>query len=186
MKLPFIMCVKHLPLCNAQCSTVSYHLFVFRPWISWISRDLDSTNRGRLSSKRLSWGWQPIRFSSYCSAEGKRSSIGHVPKALARYFYFCLQKEDSKITCKITGKRLNRGVSRRLEVPCLYIFVGHCKYIKKLKDLLVNLLNFNHLWNELVWIIYVFCFIFSSSACMTVLWSGKVHLGLTSSGRSTQ
>ena len=41
---------------------------------------------------------------------------------------------NSKISCQVSGKRINRGAGFGLEVPVTYTFYGHEKAIKWIKS----------------------------------------------------
>ena len=60
------------------------------------------------------------------------SVVGHVPREMSRICYYFIRSGGS-IDCKITGKR---KVGKGLEVPCLYLFNGSSRLLKKLKKLL--------------------------------------------------
>ena len=59
------------------------------------------------------------------------SIVGHVPRELAKYFWFFLA-HGGTIICEVSGSRKH---GKGLEVPCTYTFVGKEKNIMKLKEL---------------------------------------------------
>ena len=77
-------------------------------------------------------------FDRYAVAVMKdRGVVGHVPRELARTSFYFLQKQHSRMHCKITGHRKLSEISGKgLVVPCTYIFTGKTKHINKLITLL--------------------------------------------------
>ena len=57
--------------------------------------------------------------------------VGHVPRSFSRVSWFFL-RHGGDITCRITGKR-KLGVG--LEVPCIYLYAGSVRMIRKLSKL---------------------------------------------------
>ena len=56
--------------------------------------------------------------------------VGHVPKNLSKIFHQFMKIPNSTIGCKVTGKRVNRGVDYGLEIPVQYRFIGAKKAVK--------------------------------------------------------
>ena len=48
--------------------------------------------------------------------------------------YKFLKLPNSKLSCKVKGKRLNRGAGYGLEIPVIYTFNGHEKAIEWIKS----------------------------------------------------
>ena len=53
--------------------------------------------------------------------------VGHVPKNLSKIFHLFMKIPNSTIGCKVTGKRVNRGVDYGLEIPV------QCRFIRTKK-----------------------------------------------------
>ena len=56
--------------------------------------------------------------------------VGHVPKNLSKIFHQFMKIPNSTIGCKVTGKRVNRGVDYGLEIPVQYRVIGAKKAVK--------------------------------------------------------
>ena len=59
--------------------------------------------------------------------------VGHMPRNLSKFVYQFLKLPNSKLSCKVKGKRLNRGAGYGLEIPVIYTFSGHEKAIEWIK-----------------------------------------------------
>ena len=64
----------------------------------------------------------------------KETSIGHIPRNISKFVYKFLKLPNSKRSCKVKGKRLNRGAGYSLEIPVSYTFNGHEKGIEWIKS----------------------------------------------------
>ena len=51
-----------------------------------------------------------------------------------KFVYKSLKLPNSKLSCKVKGKRLNRGAGHGLEIPVIYTFNGHEKAIEWIKS----------------------------------------------------
>ena len=56
--------------------------------------------------------------------------VGHVPKNLSKIFHRFMKIPNSTIGCKVTGKRVNRGVDYGLEIPVQCRFILTKKAVK--------------------------------------------------------
>ena len=56
--------------------------------------------------------------------------VGHVPKNLGQIFHQFMKIPNCTIGCKVTGKRVNRGVGCGLEIPVQYRFIGAEKAVE--------------------------------------------------------
>ena len=56
--------------------------------------------------------------------------VGHVPKNLSKIFHQFMKIPNGAIGCKVTGKRVNRGVGYGLEIPVQYRFIGVKKAVE--------------------------------------------------------
>ena len=56
--------------------------------------------------------------------------VGHVPKNLSKIFHQFMKIPNCTISCKVTGKRVNRGAGYGLEIPVQYRFFGAKKAIE--------------------------------------------------------
>ena len=64
--------------------------------------------------------------------------VGHVPREISKVAWFFIQ-HGGEVTCEITGRRQRSGVlSKGLEVPCTYTFLGSPKMIKRLVKVLTK------------------------------------------------
>ena len=59
-----------------------------------------------------------------------------------KFVYKSLKLPNSKLSCKVKGKRLNRGAGYGLEIPVIYTFNGHEKVSEWIKELKENVCNF--------------------------------------------
>ena len=57
----------------------------------------------------------------------KETLVGHMPRNISKFVYKFLKLSNSKLSCKVKGKRLNRGAGYDLEIPVIYMFNGHKK-----------------------------------------------------------
>ena len=73
---------------------------------------------------------------SSSSTTGRTMVVGHVPKEIFRICWFFLQ-HDGEIQCEVIGSNRRSPLPQGgLEIPCIYMFVGKRKHIRKLKTLL--------------------------------------------------
>lgn len=56
--------------------------------------------------------------------------VGHVPKNLSKIFHQFMRIPNCTISCKVTGKRVNRGAGYGLEIPVQYRFIGAKKAVE--------------------------------------------------------
>ena len=64
----------------------------------------------------------------------KETLVGHMPRNISKFVHNFLKLPNSKISCQVSGKRINRGAGFGLEVPVTYTFYGHEKAIKWIKS----------------------------------------------------
>ena len=64
----------------------------------------------------------------------KETLVGHMQNNISKFVYKFLKLPNSKLSCKVKGKRLNRGAGYGLEIPVIYTFNGHEKAIKWIKS----------------------------------------------------
>ena len=64
----------------------------------------------------------------------KETLVGHMPHNISKFVYKFLKLPNSKLSCKVKGKRLNRGAGYGLEIPVIYTFNGHEKAIEWIKS----------------------------------------------------
>ena len=57
-----------------------------------------------------------------------------MPRNISKFVYKFLKLPNSKLSCKVEGKRLNRGAEYGLEIPVIYTFNGHEKAIEGMKS----------------------------------------------------
>ena len=57
-----------------------------------------------------------------------------MPRNISTFVCKFLKLPNSKISCKVKGKRLNRGAGYGLEIPLIYTFNGHEKAIEWTKS----------------------------------------------------
>ena len=57
----------------------------------------------------------------------RETLAGHLPRNISKFVYNFLNLPNSKLSCKVKGERLNRGVGYALEIPLIYTFNGHEK-----------------------------------------------------------
>ena len=60
--------------------------------------------------------------------------VEHVPRNISRFVYKFLKLPNSKLSCKVKGKRLNRGAGYGLEIAVIHPFNGHEQTIEWLKS----------------------------------------------------
>ena len=65
----------------------------------------------------------------------KRNLVWHMPCNISKFAYKFLKLPNSKLSCKVKGKRLNRGAGYGLEIPVIYAFNGHEKTFEWIKEL---------------------------------------------------
>ena len=56
--------------------------------------------------------------------------VGHVPKNLSKIFHQFMKIPNCTISCKVAGKRVNRGAGYGLEIPVQYRFFDAKKAIE--------------------------------------------------------
>ena len=56
--------------------------------------------------------------------------VGHVPKSSSKMFHQFMKIPNCTIGCKVTGKRVNRGVGYDFEIPVQYRFIGAKKEVE--------------------------------------------------------
>ena len=64
----------------------------------------------------------------------KGTLVGYMPRNISKFVYNFLKVPNSKLSCKVKGKRLNRGAGYGLEIPVIYKINGHEKGIKWIKS----------------------------------------------------
>ena len=64
----------------------------------------------------------------------KETLVGHMPRNISEFVYKFLKLPNSKLFCKVKGKRLNRGAGYGLEIPVSYTFNEHEKSIEWIKS----------------------------------------------------
>ena len=57
----------------------------------------------------------------------KESLVGHMPRHTSKFVHKFLKLPNSRLSCKVKGKRLNRGAGYGLEKPVIYTFNGREK-----------------------------------------------------------
>ena len=57
-----------------------------------------------------------------------------MPHNISKSVYKFLKLPNLKFSCKVKGKRLNRGVRYGLKIPVIYTFNGHEKAIEWIKS----------------------------------------------------
>ena len=60
----------------------------------------------------------------------KETLVGHMPRNISKFVYKFLNLRNSKLSCKVKGKGLNRGAGYALEIPVIYTFNEHEKAIE--------------------------------------------------------
>ena len=50
----------------------------------------------------------------------KETLVGHMPRNISKFAYKFLKLPNLKLSCKVKGKRLNRGAGYGLEIPVIY------------------------------------------------------------------
>ena len=63
----------------------------------------------------------------------RRINVGHVPINISKLLVKFLQLPNSFPTCKVTGRRVNRGAGYGLEIPVNYTCTGHQKTVDWIK-----------------------------------------------------
>ena len=64
----------------------------------------------------------------------KETLVEHMPPNISKFVYKFLKLPNSKLYCKVKGKRLNRCAGDGLEIPVIYKFNGHEKPIEWIKS----------------------------------------------------
>ena len=64
----------------------------------------------------------------------KESLVGHMPRNISKFVYKFLKFPNSKLSCKVKGKRLDWSGGYGLEIPVLCTFNGHEKTIEWIKS----------------------------------------------------
>ena len=64
----------------------------------------------------------------------RETLVGHVPRNISKFVYAFLQLRNSKLYCRVTGNRLNRGAEYGLEIPVTYTLNVHEKAIEWMKS----------------------------------------------------
>ena len=78
------------------------------------------------------------KFDKYAVCVKNDSHIvGHMPREISRICTFFL-KRGGRIIARITGQRVNRGLTLGLEVPAIFIFRGPQEDINNLPKLLLK------------------------------------------------
>ena len=78
---------------------------------------------------------QHDQFAIAVTFEGR--TVGHVPKYLSKILNRFTKNPFCELTCRVTGKRVNRGAGFGLEIPVTYRLVGvdwHRRTLKKLRN----------------------------------------------------
>ena len=57
-----------------------------------------------------------------------------MPRNISKFVYKLLKLPNSKLSCKVKRKRLNRGAGYGLEISVIYTFNGHEKAVKWIKS----------------------------------------------------
>ena len=57
-----------------------------------------------------------------------------MPRNISKFVYKFSKLPNSKLSCKVKGKRLNRDGGYCLEIPVIYTFNGHKKAIDWIKS----------------------------------------------------
>ena len=60
----------------------------------------------------------------------KETLVRHMPRNISKFVYKFLKLPNWKLSCKVKGKRLNRGTGYGLEIPVIFTFNGHEKAIE--------------------------------------------------------
>ena len=55
-------------------------------------------------------------------------------RSISKFVHNFLKLPNAKISCQVSGKRVNSGAGFGLEVPVAYTFYGHEKAIKWIKS----------------------------------------------------
>ena len=64
----------------------------------------------------------------------KETLVGHMPRRTSKFVYKFLKLPNSKLSCQVKGKRLNRGARYGLEIPVIYTLNGHERTIEWIKS----------------------------------------------------
>ena len=57
-----------------------------------------------------------------------------MPRSISKFVYTFLKLQNSKLSCKVKGKRLHRGARYGLEIPVIYTLNGHERTIEWIKS----------------------------------------------------
>ena len=60
----------------------------------------------------------------------KETLDGHMPRNISKFVHKLLKLPNSKLYCKVKGKKLNRDAGYGLEIPVIYMFNGNEKTIE--------------------------------------------------------
>ena len=88
---------------------------------------LECRHEGKNEEHEFAIGVYPNDFQ-------KETLVGHMPRNISKFVYKFLKLPNSKLPCKLKGKRLNRGAGYGLEIPVIYTFSGHEKAIEWIKS----------------------------------------------------
>ena len=64
----------------------------------------------------------------------KESLVEHMPRNISKFVYILLKPPNSKLSCKVKAKRLNRGAGYGLKIPVIYTLDGREKAIEWIKS----------------------------------------------------
>ena len=64
--------------------------------------------------------------------------VGHIPREISQICWMFLERDETVITCTVTGPRQRSVMLEQggLEIPCIYTFKGKKKLINKLVKVL--------------------------------------------------
>ena len=79
-------------------------------------------------------GWRCRRKCIHENELNGETVLGHVPKLMALWLTKILKRPTKKGRAVVKGKRVNRGASYGLEIPCEYCFTGDEFSIQWLKS----------------------------------------------------
>ena len=60
--------------------------------------------------------------------------VGQMPRNISKFVYKFLKLPNLKLSCKVKGKRLDRGAGYGLKIPAIYTFNRHEKAIEWIKS----------------------------------------------------
>ena len=64
----------------------------------------------------------------------KETLVGHMPRYICKFVNKFLKLPSLKLSCKVKGKRLNKGAVYASEIPLIYTINGHEKAIEWIKS----------------------------------------------------